>query len=594
MIENQEDDEFIAVRVQDPRVQNQSSWSSHVDYKIFLHTNSKSFTAKTSCVRRRYSEFVWLKKKLQKNSGLVPVPDLPGKSFFSIINDDFLEKRRTGLQSFLDKVLHMTVCLSDSQLHLFMQTQLPVRHIEDCVQGHTPYTVTDAILTYASSNQGFAQAQEEDLPKERGSSVVSYESMESPAPHLPSQQTSGPRDPLQDIAEAPHADTAQRMVCHSEESSLHVLQEDNRLEAVIERHRPASAGAASFYLGCDHDPPPSPVPEAGWTRVPVVVVVHSPTGGTDATSESLRVETEEVLESGRVAAEGCLVEIEPVAEADSRAPSVPADAMCTEGLEEEVKEEEVKEEEEEEEESMNGNSDSGDRTEAVCSASGLLHSVVPEQAERALEQTQQEFDLECHLSSEEPLERVEGPDGLIGNGRPQEEEEPVEEELCSTNGTAVLETETGGETLASVDDVSPPERHATDQDCALLEQCLTQEEDLEKSNKAEPQGEDGTSSVSSDGIDPTVNTGDDVYVEPEDIGNQNVNGHLEKSAEEVAPSTAVEDTGVSKSHSNSHSTDNWILSEGDEARRETKGAPELRRTSGDLGPDEAPELGASA
>lgn len=37
-----------------------------------LHqTNSKAFTAKTSCVRRRYSEFVWLKKKLQKNSGLV-------------------------------------------------------------------------------------------------------------------------------------------------------------------------------------------------------------------------------------------------------------------------------------------------------------------------------------------------------------------------------------------------------------------------------------------------------------------------------------------------------------------------------------------
>ena len=76
------------------------------------------------------------------------------------------------------RVLHMTVCLSDSQLHLFMQTQLPVRHIEDCVQGHTPYTVTDAILTYASSNRGFAQAQEEDLQKERGSSVVSYESME--------------------------------------------------------------------------------------------------------------------------------------------------------------------------------------------------------------------------------------------------------------------------------------------------------------------------------------------------------------------------------------------------------------------------------
>lgn len=71
----------------------------------------------------------------------------------------------------------MTVCLSDSQLHLFLQTQLPVGHIQDCVQGHTPFSVTDAILTYASSNRGFVQAQEEDSIKEP-SLTVSYESME--------------------------------------------------------------------------------------------------------------------------------------------------------------------------------------------------------------------------------------------------------------------------------------------------------------------------------------------------------------------------------------------------------------------------------
>ncbi|XP_061088365.1 sorting nexin-11 [Conger conger] len=185
MIKNQEEDEFIAVRVQDPRVQNEGFWNSYVDFKIFLHTNSKAFTAKTSCVRRRYSEFVWLKKKLQKNSGLVPVPDLPGKTlFFTFSNEDVIERRRHGLQNFLDKVVHMTVCLSDSQLHLFLQTQLPVGHIEDCVQGHTPYTVTDAILTYASSNRGWAQ-EEESVVQEPSLLSVSYESVDSPAPHLP-------------------------------------------------------------------------------------------------------------------------------------------------------------------------------------------------------------------------------------------------------------------------------------------------------------------------------------------------------------------------------------------------------------------------
>ncbi|KAJ8365077.1 hypothetical protein SKAU_G00139080 [Synaphobranchus kaupii] len=188
MNKNQEQDEFVAVRVQDPRVQNEGFWNSYVDFKIFLHTNSKAFTAKTSCVRRRYSEFVWLKKKLQKNSGLVPVPNLPGKTlFFTFTNEDLIERRRRGLQNFLDKVVNMTVCLSDSQLHLFLQTQLPVGHIEDCVQGHTPYTVTDAILTYASSNRGWAQ-EEEGVVQEPSLPPVSYESVDSPAPHLPTLQ----------------------------------------------------------------------------------------------------------------------------------------------------------------------------------------------------------------------------------------------------------------------------------------------------------------------------------------------------------------------------------------------------------------------
>ncbi|OCT59962.1 hypothetical protein XELAEV_18045980mg [Xenopus laevis] len=69
--DNPGSEEFVTIRVQDPRLQNEGSWTSYVDYKIFLHTNSKAFTAKTSCVRRRYREFDWLRKRLQKNSGLV-------------------------------------------------------------------------------------------------------------------------------------------------------------------------------------------------------------------------------------------------------------------------------------------------------------------------------------------------------------------------------------------------------------------------------------------------------------------------------------------------------------------------------------------
>lgn len=157
MLDSQEQEEVITVRVQDPRVQNEGSWNSYVDYKIFLHTNSKAFTAKTSCVRRRYREFVWLRKQLQRNSGLVPVPELPGKSAFFGSSDEFIEKRRQGLQHFLENVLQSVVLLSDSQLHLFLQSQLSVPEIEACVQGRGPMTVSDAILHYAMSNCGWVQ-----------------------------------------------------------------------------------------------------------------------------------------------------------------------------------------------------------------------------------------------------------------------------------------------------------------------------------------------------------------------------------------------------------------------------------------------------
>ncbi|XP_071433472.1 sorting nexin-11 [Pithys albifrons albifrons] len=160
MLENQEE-ELTTVRVQDPRVQNEGSWNSYVDYKIFLHTNSKAFTAKTSCVRRRYREFVWLRRQLQKNAGLVPVPELPGKStFFVGSTDEFIEKRRQGLQQFLEKVVQNVVLLSDSRLHLFLQSQLSVPDIEACVQGQGTQTVTEAILHYAMSNCGWVQEEE--------------------------------------------------------------------------------------------------------------------------------------------------------------------------------------------------------------------------------------------------------------------------------------------------------------------------------------------------------------------------------------------------------------------------------------------------
>ncbi|MCJ8746555.1 hypothetical protein PDJAM_G00143120 [Pangasius djambal] len=65
--------EFVSVWVRDPQLHKEDFWHTHIDYEICLQTNSMCFQKKTSCVRRRYSEFVWLRQRLQDNALLVPV-----------------------------------------------------------------------------------------------------------------------------------------------------------------------------------------------------------------------------------------------------------------------------------------------------------------------------------------------------------------------------------------------------------------------------------------------------------------------------------------------------------------------------------------
>jgi hypothetical protein len=54
-------------------------------------------------LKRRYNEFAELKKDLAANHG--GLPPMPGKTLWKIRKDDFLEKRRTGLESFLQKLV---------------------------------------------------------------------------------------------------------------------------------------------------------------------------------------------------------------------------------------------------------------------------------------------------------------------------------------------------------------------------------------------------------------------------------------------------------------------------------------------------------
>ncbi|XP_026855830.2 sorting nexin-10B [Electrophorus electricus] len=149
--------EFINVWVRDPRIQKEDFWHAYMDFEICIHTNSLAFNKKSSCVRRRYSEFVWLRQKLRKNALLlVHLPELPPKNpFFSLNNARMIAARMDGLRRFLEEIVCSPMLLSDSCLHLFLQSQLSVRKMEACSQGRSAYTVAQAIESYCAQGQRF-------------------------------------------------------------------------------------------------------------------------------------------------------------------------------------------------------------------------------------------------------------------------------------------------------------------------------------------------------------------------------------------------------------------------------------------------------
>ncbi|XP_037532936.1 sorting nexin-10B [Nematolebias whitei] len=161
----------VSVWVRDPRIQKNDFWHAYMDYEICLQTNSVCFTKKTSGVRRRYSEFVWLRQKLMANALLmVNLPDLPPKNpFFSLNNASQIIDRMKGLQRFLEEILQNPLLLSDSCLHLFLQSQLSVAKIEACAAGRTNFSVAQAVQR--SGLRRFHS--EEDIQKDTSTSCDS-------------------------------------------------------------------------------------------------------------------------------------------------------------------------------------------------------------------------------------------------------------------------------------------------------------------------------------------------------------------------------------------------------------------------------------
>ncbi|GEQ71608.1 hypothetical protein JCM33374_g5293 [Metschnikowia sp. JCM 33374] len=96
----------------------------YTDYEVVCRTNIPAFKKRHSKVRRRYSDFVTLKKILEKESTRVVIPPLPGKILFSSnkFNDLNIEDRRQGLEKFLAVVSgHPLLQTGSSTLVEFIQ-----------------------------------------------------------------------------------------------------------------------------------------------------------------------------------------------------------------------------------------------------------------------------------------------------------------------------------------------------------------------------------------------------------------------------------------------------------------------------------------
>ncbi|XP_061754681.1 sorting nexin-12 isoform X8 [Nerophis ophidion] len=119
---------FLEIDVFDPQVVGVGR-QRYTIYKVRMRTNLPIFKLKDSCVTRRYSDFEWLKKELERDSKIV-VPPLPGKALKrqlpfrsdeGLFEDSFIEERRSGLEQFINKIAGHPLAQNERCLHMFLQ-----------------------------------------------------------------------------------------------------------------------------------------------------------------------------------------------------------------------------------------------------------------------------------------------------------------------------------------------------------------------------------------------------------------------------------------------------------------------------------------
>ncbi|KAJ8407167.1 hypothetical protein AAFF_G00288430, partial [Aldrovandia affinis] len=121
---------FLEIDVYDPQTIGVGR-NRFTTYEVRMRTNLPIFKLKESCVRRRYSDFEWLKNELERDSKIV-VPPLPGKALKrqlpfrgdeGIFEESFIEERRVGLEQFINRIAGHPLAQNERCLHMFLQEE---------------------------------------------------------------------------------------------------------------------------------------------------------------------------------------------------------------------------------------------------------------------------------------------------------------------------------------------------------------------------------------------------------------------------------------------------------------------------------------
>ncbi|OWF43034.1 sorting nexin-10-like [Mizuhopecten yessoensis] len=126
----------VDVCVRNPVTHNTWDNGRYITYEIAIKTSNCAFSLSESLTRRRYSEFEWLRKRLRLHHPLLKPPPLPPKKIFGDRFDaDFIAFRMKDLENFLIKLLEVKLFVSDALLHLFIQSDLTCKDIDDVMDG---------------------------------------------------------------------------------------------------------------------------------------------------------------------------------------------------------------------------------------------------------------------------------------------------------------------------------------------------------------------------------------------------------------------------------------------------------------------------